>query len=59
MGRDSFFMFYWLNQHGKEAMLDMPLLSCQLQQHILAIPLTVYTERDLLTSVNLQKIPIM
>ena len=35
---DSFFICYWLNQHGKEAMLDMPSWSCQLQQHILADP---------------------
>ena len=25
---DSFFIWYWLNQHGHEAMLDMPLWSC-------------------------------
>ena len=39
---DSFFICYWLNQHGKEAMLDMPLWSCQLQQHILADPVNSF-----------------
>ena len=39
---DSFLIWYWLNQHGKEAMLDMPLWSCQLQQHILADPVTSF-----------------
>ena len=26
------FVCYWLNQHCKDAMLDMPFWSCQLQQ---------------------------
>ena len=39
---DSFLIWYWLNQHGKEAMLDMPLRSCQLQQHILADPVNSF-----------------
>ena len=60
------FFEYWLNQHGKEAMLDMPLWSCKLQQHISADPVNSFaavigislTERDLLTTVNFQKIPI-
>ena len=39
---DSFLIWYWLNQHGKEAMLDMPLWSCQLQQHILADPVNSF-----------------
>ena len=39
---DSFLIWYWLNQHGKDAMLDMPLWSCQLQQHILADPVNSF-----------------
>ena len=39
---DSFLIWYWLNQHGKEAMLDMPLWSCQLQQNILADPVNSF-----------------
>ena len=39
---DSFLIWFWLNQHGKEAMLDMPLWSCQLQQHILADPVNSF-----------------
>ena len=32
---DSFFIYYWQNQHVKEALLDLPLWSFQLQQLIL------------------------
>ena len=39
---DSLFVWYWPNQHGKHAMLDMPLWSCQLQQHILADPVNSF-----------------
>ena len=39
---DSLFIWYWPNQHGEHAMLDMPLWSCQLQQHILADPVNSF-----------------
>ena len=61
---DSFLIWYWLNQHGIEAMLDMPLWSCQLQQHMLADTVTVFkaVTFTLLVRegplVNLEKIPI-